>query len=126
MEQLFYCNSLVNYGKEDTMMTLVAKQVVPQSGLTSSRQLGLAREAIFYNKLASKIQLSSSTSTSCIPKIYYSYGDMESGSKVVIMEDLSSNYIDSGILFGKGNPNNWKRDLESIVKKAYPQKMMYH
>jgi len=100
-------------------MTLVAKQV-PQSGLTSSRQLGLAREAIFYNKLASKIQLSS-TSTSCIPKIYYSYGDMESGSKVVFMEDLSFNYIDSGVLFGKGNPNNWKRDLESIVKKAYPQ-----
>ena len=105
--------------KDDTTMTLVAKQV-PQSGLTSSRQLGLARESIFYNKLSSKIQLSS-TLISCIPEIYYSYGDIESGSKVVIMEDLSSNYIDSGVLFGNGNPNNWKRDLESIVKKAYPQ-----
>ena len=72
-----------NDDKEDTVMTLVAKQV-PQSGLTSSRQLGLAREAIFYNKLASKIHLSSSSTSTCIPRIYYSYGDMESGSKVVI------------------------------------------
>lgn len=109
--------------------TLVAKQV-PPSGLALSRRLGLAREAIFYDRLAPKIKLSSSSTSSpstsdtsdeaCIPKIYYSHGDMISGSKVVVMEDLSKGYIDSGILFGPGNPNNWKRDLKLRTDEAYP------
>lgn len=106
-----------------TTTTIVAKQV-PQSGLTRSRQLGLAREAIFYHQLASKIQLTTSSSdekNACIPKIYYSYGDMASGSKFVVMENLSNGFVDSGILFGPGNPNNWNRDLKSQVEEAYPR-----
>jgi len=97
--------------------TMVAKQVAP-SGLQLSCKLGLAREAMFYNELAPKVKLSS-LNESCIPNIYYSHGDMSDGSKIVFMEDLSSRYIDSGILFGPGNPNNWSRDLETKIGNAY-------
>jgi len=104
-------------GEHGKSTTMVAKQVAP-SGLQLSCKLGLAREAMFYNKLAPKVRVSS-LDESCIPKIYYSHGDMSNGSKIVFMEDLSSCYIDSGILFGPGNPNNWSRDLESQIADAY-------
>uniref|UniRef100_A0A7S4WHK3 Aminoglycoside phosphotransferase domain-containing protein n=1 Tax=Ditylum brightwellii TaxID=49249 RepID=A0A7S4WHK3_9STRA len=104
-------------GEHGKSTTMVAKQVAP-SGLQLSCKLGLAREAMFYNKLAPKVRVSS-LDESCIPKIYYSHGDMSNGSKIVFMEDLSSRYIDSGIIFGPGNPNNWSRDLESQIADAY-------
>ena len=114
--------------KDDTdrITTVVAKQV-PPNGLALSRMLGLAREALFYNTLAPKVKLSKKSSDqscdkadSCIPKIYYSSGGMIDGSKFVIMEDLSTRFVDSGILFGPGNPNNWKRDLDRKIAQAYP------
>lgn len=112
--------------------TLVAKQVSP-SELQLSRTLGLAREAIFYEKLAPKIKIPSSKDRSdssseqtdpCIPKIYYSSGDMNDGSKIVVMEDLSDGFVDSGILFGPGNPNNWKRDLIKKIADAFPTSVL--
>jgi len=106
-------------GSTQKKITLVAKQV-PPSGLALSKRLGLAREAMFYNHLAPKIQLPSSSRSSSIPKIHLSSGSMQDGSKFVIMEDLSRNFIDSGILFGPGNPNNWSRDLEGKIAEAYP------
>lgn len=115
--------------------TLVAKQV-PSTGLSLSRNLGLAREAMFYNLLAPKIGIPSSNKNSAddpmrsdtseglpasfIPKIHYASGDMRDGSKIVVMEDLSEDYVDSGILFGPGNPNNWKRKLNEKIAEAYP------
>lgn len=101
-------------------LSLVIKQVTP-SGLELSRNLGLAREALFFNRLASVIPTRSNSHQGAqIPKVYYAYGDMKGGSKVVLMEDLSHNYIDSGILFGPGNPNNWKRNLHKMLSEAYP------
>mmetsp|Transcript_44401 Transcript_44401/g.107399 ORF Transcript_44401/g.107399 Transcript_44401/m.107399 type:complete len:448 (-) Transcript_44401:1669-3012(-) len=104
--------------------TFVIKQV-SNSGLALSRQLGLAREAFFFNDLAPKIigqdDTENSSSNIIIPKIYYAYGSMEEGTKIVIMEDLSIGYIDSGILFGKGNPNNWNRNLVEKIEQAYPK-----
>eukprot|EP00531_Pseudo-nitzschia_arenysensis_P010166 CAMPEP_0116134908 /NCGR_PEP_ID=MMETSP0329-20121206/10907_1 /TAXON_ID=697910 /ORGANISM="Pseudo-nitzschia arenysensis, Strain B593" /LENGTH=429 /DNA_ID=CAMNT_0003629671 /DNA_START=44 /DNA_END=1333 /DNA_ORIENTATION=+ len=119
---------LMSADNEGKSTTLVAKQV-PATGLPLSRRLGLAREAMFYNTLAPKIKITSSKDSGdspteqpdpCIPKIHYSSGDMEDGSKIVIMEDLSEGFVDSGILFGPGNPNNWKRDLPAKVEEAYP------
>lgn len=95
-----------------TTNTLIIKQV-PPSGRPQSQMLGLAREALFYQHLAPQIGQDS------IPKIYHSYGNMESGSKLILMEDLSESYIDSGILFGPGNPNNWDRDLPARIAQAY-------
>ena len=42
---------------------------------------------------------------------------METGEKRVIMEDLSD-FVDSGALFGPGNPNNWSRELRSYEERA--------
>jgi len=94
-----------------SFMSLIVKQV-PPSGQPLSQQLGLAREALFYQQLAGDLPDKS------VPKIYYAAGDMKSGTKVVIMEDLSLGSIDSGVLFGPGNPNNWNRDCESLAKRA--------
>lgn len=107
-----------NNMNDDTPHSLVIKQV-PPSGRGQSKMLGLAREALFYKHLAPKATATHKKELS-IPKIYHSFGDMESGSKLVVMEDLSSSsYIDSGILFGPGNPNNWTRDLPALISKAY-------
>jgi hypothetical protein len=111
--------------ENETTRTLVIKQV-PPTGLPLSQQLGLAREAFFFDQLASKIKLrlvdcdDSDAPSPCIPKVYYATGDMQNGTKFVIMEDLSKDYIDSGILFGPGNPNNWDRDLPARIASAYP------
>ncbi|CAJ1959165.1 unnamed protein product [Cylindrotheca closterium] len=91
--------------------TLVVKQVTESQGTAMSKQLGLAREALFYS------QLSQDLPANLFPKIHYSYGNYETGEKCVIMEDLE-NAIDSGVLFGPGNPNNWKRDLPTLAAKA--------
>ena len=112
--------------EESVSSSLVAKQV-SQNALSLSQRLGLAREALFYNTLAPKIKINGKDSDQCssiiIPAIYYSSGDMSDGSKIVVMEDLSRGFVDSGILFGPGNPNNWKRDLKSKIAEAYPSRV---
>eukprot|EP00128_Syssomonas_multiformis_P005158 Colp12_sorted_trinity150504_noHs@13627 len=75
-----------------------------------SLALGLAREGLFYEKLASSLG-------NIVPKVLYAKGDMKTGIKHTIMEDLSE-YVDSGVLFGPGNPNNWQRDLATLTKRA--------
>lgn len=105
---------------ENKTLSLVIKQV-PPSGRGQSKMLGLAREALFYKYLAPKVTAAhhNNEATKIIPKIYHSFGDMASGSKLVVMEDLSASYLDSGILLGPGNPNNWTRDLPLLISKAY-------
>jgi Ecdysteroid kinase-like family len=124
------CTCTDGDGEAKTKTTsLVIKQCTP-TGLSMSQQLGLAREACFFNQLASRVEFQnleaikdndSKQGTPCIPKVYYAYGDIQSGNKFVIMEDLSDNYIDSGILFGPGNPNNWNRDLPAKIASAFPE-----
>lgn len=99
-------------------LSLVVKQVPPK-GRPTSQMLGLAREAFFYNQLAPDVK-SSDPQQSIIPKILYAHGDMKSGAKVVVMEDLSQSAVDSGVFFGPGNPNNWKRDLPAMAARAGP------
>ena len=126
--------------------SLIMKQIPPK-GQSLSIQLGLAREAFFYQRLATRLPQptkkdedpydkeqeedggdcktkkrsgGSTTGNGVVPKIYYAWGDMETGQKVVVMEDLSDTFIDSGILFGPGNPNNWKRNLSQLIAQAYP------
>ena len=90
--------------------TLIIKQV-PEQGRALSVQLGLAREALFYHHFSSNLPREST------PKIYYSHGSFEAGEKCIIMEDVQD-AVDSGILFGPGNPNSWNRDLPDMIIKA--------
>ncbi len=101
--------------------TMILKQTLnTPKGIQMSQSLGLAREALFCKHLAP--QMNKIKELASIPTIYYAHGDMKTGEKVILMEDLSSaspTYVDSGILFGPGNPNNWKRDLNDMIAKAY-------
>lgn len=114
--------------KDKPPLSLIIKQIPNAAGRAQSRMLGLAREAHFYNHLAPKIL--GETGRQIIPKIYHAHGDMKQGSKLVLMEDLSppstddaddkETFLDSGILFGPGNPNNWSRNLPERIAQAYP------
>eukprot|EP00934_Nitzschia_sp_Nitz4_P005112 Nitzschia sp. Nitz4//scaffold212_size37733//9361//10779//NITZ4_007731-RA/size37733-processed-gene-0.43-mRNA-1//-1//CDS//3329542016//5102//frame0 len=138
---------------QDQPKSVVLKQVAPSS-LPQSRQLGLAREAFFYSYVSSQQTNGAEKWNLSIPRIFYAHGDMATGNKWVIMEDLSTKtavskesvgkseefssvdstisgekssilipaYIDSGILFGPGNPNLWNRDLPKLIQEAYPNK----
>jgi Phosphotransferase enzyme family len=97
--------------KEGKRHEFVMKQV-PAANPQLSQQLGLAREGLFYQKLAAK------ELEPILPRIIYAYGDMESGLKCILMEALAD-HLDSGILFGPGNPNNWTRDLPQLLQSHY-------
>ena len=101
--------------------TLILKQI-PPSGKPLAKRLGLAREALFYNELAPRVSSSVTNDNNHItPKTYFSWGNMETGEKMVLMEDLSADMIDSGVLFGPGNPNNWSRDLPAMIQASFPK-----
>lgn len=110
---------------DENILSLIMKQATSPQGLATSRMLGLAREALFYDQLLSinhsiSSDISSAFST---PKIYYSFGDFSTGEKCIIMEDLGTDSIDSGVLFGPGNPNNWpenRPNLTQLVSKTGP------
>ncbi len=81
--------------------------------------MGLAREAIFYQNWrdiksveGAKVELGS-----VLPRIYFAEGSMATGEKIVVMQDLSDSCIQLGHLFGRGNPNNWGKDLEALTSK---------
>jgi hypothetical protein len=94
---------------------LVIKQI-PQKRAALSKQLGLGREAFFYQSLAPTLSQVSSS----LPQIYYAYANAETGEKCIVMEALPSpEWVDSGIFFGPGNPNNWARNLPAMIASAY-------
>ena len=73
--------------------------------LDRSKSLGLAREALFYQTLASNESL-----CSVLPKVRYAKGNLSTGEKEIIMQDLTDG-IQSGYFFGPGSPLNWGKDL---------------
>lgn len=102
---------------------LVFKVSPPSSTVVA---LGLAREALFYQKwsrLATAVACSPCQLGQVLPRVYHSSGSMETGEKLILMEDLQSEesggcvqlgYLFSAIGDWPGNPNNWNKDL-SIV-----------
>jgi hypothetical protein len=74
---------------------------------TTSKTLGLIREAFFYKNLAKDLKAK-------IPLAYYAHADEKTGEKVIIMEDISG-HIQAGYYFGPGNPNNWGKDLSVLT-----------
>lgn len=89
---------------------------VPASHETTSKNLGLARESFFYKLLAPTLV----EQGVIIPTVVFSYGDMKSGHKTIVLEDLSSTSLQSGYFFGPGSPLNWGKDLDAIVTTKLP------
>jgi hypothetical protein len=88
----------------------------------TSRRLGLAREALLLRHWR---ELSTAEGSSCelgsvLPPVLHAEGSLETGAKVIVLEDLSASCVQLGRLFGKGNPNNWGVDLEASTRRVPP------
>ena len=68
--------------KSGEALKLVIKQVIGEM-TAQSKTYGLAREALFYQTMAKSLDVK-------MPKVHYSFGDWDTGIKVIIMDDLSS------------------------------------
>jgi hypothetical protein len=98
-------------------LSLVFK-IAPSSPL--SELLGLAREGYFYERWAT---LPTAAGAACelggvLPRVLHAEGRMETGEKVVVMEDLTAESVQLGCAFPAagawpGNPNNWGRALRA-------------
>mmetsp|Transcript_4397 Transcript_4397/g.15267 ORF Transcript_4397/g.15267 Transcript_4397/m.15267 type:complete len:371 (-) Transcript_4397:2410-3522(-) len=75
--------------------------------------LGLAREALFYAELAPAL-----AEARLLPRILHSHGVMQTGEKLIVMEDLSQDGVQSGLYFGSHSPLNWGKDLEKLTTCA--------
>ncbi|CAK9110640.1 Putative surface protein bspA-like (TvBspA-like-625) [Durusdinium trenchii] len=97
-------------GDESSRHTMVLKRT-GENGFAQSKLLGLAREAHFYQSLAKDPRLKG-----ILPEIYYASGNMATGEKEILMEDLKEG-IQSGYFFGPTSPLNWEKDLATITKQ---------
>jgi hypothetical protein len=86
----------------DEELTYVVKSTKAGS-LEQSRNLKLAREGEFYSAFNQSLQ-------SILSEVVFSYGDMATGAKLLIMEDLTD-AVQTGYFFGPGSPLNWGKDL---------------
>eukprot|EP00960_Hanusia_phi_P040628 754575-Hanusia_phi.AAC.3 len=107
------CMSVINVtwptGKIETFVI----KKTSENGFAQSRNLGLYREALFYEKFADEFQKAS------IPlvKVFYARGDSETGERTLMMEDLRGRAVLSGYFFGMGSPLNWGRNLDEQMKR---------
>ena len=71
------------------------------------QNFGLAREAEFYNSVASlKNAKQRDALLEMIPKVYFAKGDSENGCKIVLMEDLSVSGLDPMRFTPLDHPSN--------------------
>ena len=107
--------------QNDEKLDLILKFLIPSpSNLIDQKTvvtLGFAREADFYNAIGNMpVELRSALSV-FLPKVYHAESDWESGEKVMLMEDLSNDGIDSRFYFGPGSPLNRGKDLAALTSK---------
>jgi hypothetical protein len=75
-----------------------------------NKRLGLSREGLFYSTFGAEF-------SSMLPKVVYSYGDMSTGEKTILFEDLS-NCIQAGYYCGPYSPHNWGKDLVGLIESC--------
>ena len=109
--------------EDGRVLPLVLKLAID---LPMSKQYGLAREGLFYQLWASlpcSLPMAADGSASesplgkVLPNVYHSEGSMETGDKLIVMEDLSQSYVQLGYYYGPGNPNNYGKDLAALTSK---------
>jgi len=103
----------LKYLLEDGTTLTVVKKTTFETTIGRSIALGLAREGLFYDKFAPQIL---SVCPNILPRVYHSSGDMATGQKLILLEDLSElNAVQAGYFFGPGSPHNWGKDLDQIT-----------
>jgi hypothetical protein len=105
-------------------VTVVLKHF-PPARLPAAKTLGIAREGVFYSwvtggKASEKVFRMVSQ---IIPRIFFAKGDMATGEKLLIMEDLEAEGIgiSASNLFGHKSPVNWGKGakVDRDIVKAY-------
>lgn len=69
--------------------------------------MGHPREACFYNTFADQL----SERGFSLPSTLYSFGDMSTGEKTILLQDLS-NCVQSGYFYGPVSPHNFGNVIE--------------
>jgi len=85
-------------------------KATPKENERACQLLGQPRESLFYNLFHNLSKLNIR-----LPETLYSYGNMATGAKTIILEDLSTTAINSGYFFGNGSPLNWSINLEAYT-----------
>lgn len=92
-------------GAAEETLVFVLKTVEPAT-LARSKQLGGAREGLFFAEFLPRCV------TTDFPAVYFAHGDMSTGEKTILMEDLRQRKgTQSGLYFGPGSPHNWGKTL---------------
>ena len=89
-------------------------KTVVEADKAKLQSLGCPREALFYQILATRLRNEGTS----IPLVLFAYGDMKTGDKTLILEDLSYHGIQSGLFYGPGTPLNWGKDLPTLLQKV--------
>jgi len=95
---------------DGTELSVILKST-GEAGQPFAKSLGLSRECFFYDMLGPTL------SNVRLPVVYFAYGDMETGEKVVLLENLSD-CIQSGYFFGPWSCINWGKDLKALCVGA--------
>ena len=103
----------INLEYSDGSSKVVVYKSITKARQTQSSNLGQPRESIFYETFSHQLTKRGVS----IPKVLYCYGDMVTGEKEIIMEDLS-NCIQSGYFYGPFTPLNWGKDLPALIAPA--------
>lgn len=98
--------------KDAARKTLLIKRAV---ATPTAQSLGIAREAHFFNELASQLDVA-------MPRSYYAHGDLATGAKVVLMEYFED-ALPAGLCFGPGNPNCWNSSIELRPSDPGPEEI---
>ena len=83
---------------------VVKSHAVVEAGRVDASALGLAREALFLSSpLAVRL---AAVLAGALPKVFFAAGDMASGLKAIVLEDVAVG-VQAGRFFGPGSPLNW-------------------
>lgn len=112
-------------GSGPESVSIVVKHF-PEARLPASKMLGLAREGVFYDWITAADKAPPQVSkmvSKLIAKVFYAKGDMSTGSKLVIMEDLAAEGVglSASNLYGHKSPVNWGKGskVDDDIVKAY-------
>jgi hypothetical protein len=108
--QVRICEDQTNAKPAKTMKFVY--KTAPKEHLPTSIRLGLPREALFYSSFAATL---TKTLHIRIPKVFFSYGKMETGEKTIVLEDISGEGCITSFFFGSGSPVNWNKDLNALT-----------